>query len=372
MRVTCFFLMSKKNAITFGIKKNQKLTSMKKTSTLILILFLCYQLHAQQTFRNAMFLHHSTGSNILGPNSSSTSVNLELIKYNETKLFTGDQKVTMNHEWFAPGDNEWVTMRNFFEGKLSLKPDNYYNKYKIIIVKSCFPSSSIVSEGSASDMQTPTYKSIYNYKWHWRSMVRIMEQHPDNFFVIWTNAPLVATTPTEAANSKSFCHWAKNILAKGLDAEYGQFPKNVYVFDFFAKLTGEDGIMKIEYATSSGDSHPNAAATELVAPQFVQEIFDAALDYERIITSVPHTTTERLKIFPLPAKDHLTVEIEDAAHPTTIALTNICGQEVLRTTIAAAQGRQRVNIDVSTLPRGIFIIHLQAGDKAEARRVLIQ
>lgn len=349
-----------------------QLTFMKKTATLLLIMFLCHQLQAQQTFRNAMFLHHSTGGNILGPNGSKTSVNLELAKYNEIKMFTGDQKVTMNDEWFAPGDNEWVTMRNFFEGKLSLKPDSYFSKYKIIIVKSCFPSSAMVSEGSASDMQTPTYKSIYNYKWHWRSMVRIMEQHPDNFFVIWTNAPLVETTATEATNSKTFCYWAKNILAKGLDAEYGSFPKNVYVFDFFAKLTGDNGVMKIEYAASSKDSHPNAAATELVAPQFVQEVFDAALAYERTITSTPSTTIEQLKIYPIPAKDHLTVEIAGAPLQSTIALTNLCGQLIFSKKIQATPGQQIVKIDVSGFPKGIYIIHLQTGGKPEARRILIQ
>ena len=354
------------------LKKPLQLTFMKKTATLLLIMFLCHQLQAQQTFRNAMFLHHSTGSNILGPNGSSTSVNLELAKYNEIKMFTGDQKVTMNHEWFAPGDNEWVTMRNFFEGKLSLKPDGYYNKYKIIIVKSCYPSSEIVSEGSANDMQNPTYKSIYNYKWHWRNMVRIMEQHPDNFFVIWTNAPLEAssTNLTQATNSKTFCHWAKNILAKGLDAEYGQFPKNVYVFDFFAKLTADNGIMKDEFKTN--DSHPNASATALVAPQFVQEVFDAALAYERIITSTPSTTIEQLKIYPIPAKDHLTVEIAGVPLQSTIALTNLCGQLIFSKKIQATPGQQIVNIDVSGFPKGIYIIHLQTGGKPEARRILIQ
>lgn len=355
-------------------KKPLQLTFMKKTATLLLIMLLCHQLQAQQTFRNAMFLHHSTGSNILGPNSSSTSVNLELAKYNEIKMFTGDQKVTMNHEWFAPGDNEWVTMRNFFEGKLSLKPDGYYNQYKIIIVKSCYPSSSIVSEGSASDMQTPTYKSIYNYKWHWRTMIRIMEQHPDNFFVIWTNAPLEAssTNLTQATNSKTFCHWAKNVLAKGLDAEYGQFPKNVYVFDFFTKLTGDNGIMKNEFRTSAGDSHPNAAATELIAPQFVQEVFNAALAYERTITSTSFTTTEGLKIYPIPAKDHLTVEIAGASLQSKIALTNVCGQLIYSKDIQSATGQQKINIDVSGFPKGIYIIHLQSGGKTEAKRILIQ
>jgi len=39
----------------------------------------------------------------------------------------------------------------------------------------------------------------------------------------------------------------------------------------------------LQYATSTTDSHPNGLATELVSPQFVQEIFNAAIFYEGII-----------------------------------------------------------------------------------------
>ena len=114
-----------------------------------------------------------------------------------------------------------------------------------------------------------------------------MSSHPDNFFVIWTNAPLefYSTNTSEALLSKQFCAWAKDTLAQGLDPEFGAFPPNVYVFDFFHKLTGSNGIMLEMYAASHGDSHPNSAATQLVAPQFVQEIFNAAIAYEAIAPS---------------------------------------------------------------------------------------
>lgn len=80
--------------------------------------------------------------------------------------------------------------------------------------------------------------------------------------------------------SKQFCSWAKNVLAERLDPETGLFPPNVYVFDFFQKLTGSNGMMLEMYVAGPGDSHPNAAATQLVAPQFVQEIFNASIGYE--------------------------------------------------------------------------------------------
>ena len=41
----------------------------------------------------------------------------------------------------------------------------------------------------------------------------------------------------------------------------------------------------LQYAISNSDSHPNSLATELVAPQFVNEIFNAAIAYEQYGTS---------------------------------------------------------------------------------------
>ena len=109
-----------------------------------------------------------------------------------------------------------------------------------------------------------------------------MAARPDRFFVIWTNAPLVAndTDDQQARRSNQFCYWAKDTLAKGNDPVFGPFPKNIYVFDFFHKLANSSGKLPPQYAAGEWDSHPNAAATERVAPQFVTEIFDAAINYE--------------------------------------------------------------------------------------------
>jgi hypothetical protein len=54
------------------------------------------------------------------------------------------------------------------------------------------------------------------------------------------------------------------------------------VFDFFHKLAGADGKLPLKYAASSSDSHPNNLATQLVAPQLVSEVFDAARNYETL------------------------------------------------------------------------------------------
>jgi hypothetical protein len=241
---------------------------------------------SQTLYRSGKFLHHSTGGNIWGPNGSSTSVPIEISNYNTTHGYTGSNAVSLTEQGWPlnPWDNEWERWHRIFENQdpaANIQPILAANK--IVVIKSCFPSSAMTGMGQPSDTLTYTIKSMYNYKWHWRHIVNVMAQHPENFFVIWTNAPLNAanTNANAAMLAKRFCTWAKDTLAQGLDPILGTFPPNIYVFNYFAKLTNASGYQMPQYAVSTTDSHPNAAATALVAPQFVNEIFDAAIAYEQ-------------------------------------------------------------------------------------------
>ncbi|MDQ1265516.1 MAG: hypothetical protein QG635_667 [Bacteroidota bacterium] len=236
-------------------------------------------------YRSGIFLHHSTGSNIWGPNGSSTSVPQEINTYNLAHNYQGTDACSLSEaSWPTnPWNNEWQRWHDIFENKdpnADIRP--YLQNNKIIIIKSCFPSSQVTGWGMAADTFNPAVKSIYNYKWHWRGFIRAMRSHPDNFFVIWTNAPLVAssTNDNEARFSHYFCKWAKDTLAKGLDPTFGDFPPNCYIFDFFHILTNSSFKLDPLYAASADDSHPNAAATELVAPLLVDEVFGSAIEYE--------------------------------------------------------------------------------------------
>lgn len=257
-----------------------------KTKGLLMLGFFIFPviLSAQTNFRSGIFLHHSTGRNIWGPNGSSTSVPDEITKYNADHGYSGEKECSLDEEWFPDNHgNEWYDWHQLFDSAYTdddIWP--FISSNRIVVIKSCFPSSKMTGWGDPADTTNPSLKSVYNYKWHWRHILKIMEKHPENFFIVWTNAPLVAgaTNDDQAYWSNVFCTWAKDTLAEGLDPEYGVFPKNVYIFDFFHKLVGDDYKLKAEYANSSTDSHPNSAATELVAPQFVKEVFDAAIRYE--------------------------------------------------------------------------------------------
>ncbi|MFC2093442.1 T9SS type A sorting domain-containing protein [Bacteroidota bacterium] len=259
---------------------------MKKLILLVLVIFVVsLQAQSQTLFRSGRFFHHSTGENIWGPNGSSTSVPQQMTIYNTNHSYTGQYAVTMSEMWFPVSyDNEWYTWHTIFETNSPENISSYFSGNKIIMVKSCFPSSELEGVGAPGDTLYPDYKTIYNYKWHWRHILTIMKNHPQNFFVIWTNAPLTPsqTTSSAAMWSKQFCKWAKDTLANGLDPVFGAFPNNVYVFDFFSKLTDSNGYMLLMYAMAPDDPHPNATATALVAPQLVNEVFDHSIAYELI------------------------------------------------------------------------------------------
>jgi hypothetical protein len=334
---------------------------------------------AQNNFRSGIFLHHSTGIYIWGPNpdgNSTTTIPQQMHLYNTAHELKGDDSISMNEEWWSPGDNEWATQHQFFEGNTDFTNINdYLEANKILVVKSCFPSSSIEALGQPSDTLDPYYKSVYNYKWHWRHIIKVMENHPERFFAIWTNAPLerASTNVNEARFSKSFCKWAKDSLSKGLDDTYGAFPKNVYVFDFFNKLVDSDGFLPDKFRSSEGDSHPNGAATDLIAPQFVNEIFNAAIAYETPVNAVQPAdqTTADIKLFPNPSKDFINIAFYNSPERTDLIIINPGGQKVYSKTIT--EPSKTVNtIDLSGFSKGIYMIELRNGNKTETKKIVVQ
>ncbi len=242
-------------------------------------------------FRSGILLHHSTGACIWGPNGGLTSVPAEVTAYNAARHLSGTDACILTETWWpSTDDNEWSTWHLIFENAIpsnDIRPIVAANP--IVMIKSCFPSSNIAGAGSVGDTANPMFKSVSNYKWHWRSIVRVMQSRPQNFFVIWTNAPQVAsnTTDAEARLADQFCRWAKDTLAAGKDPVVAPFPPNIYVFDFFHALAGADGRLPLVYASSASDSHPNASATTAVAPQLTREVLNAALAYDSLLSIIP-------------------------------------------------------------------------------------
>ena len=312
--------------------------SMKQCVVIVLLIVVPFcSLAQQQKFRSGIFLYQSPGRHIWGPNDSPTRVPAEITSYNNSHGLAGSAAYTLGSEHWPPTrDNEWARWHAIFS---NAAPDVDIRLIlagnAIVMIKSCFPSSSMWGgAGAPADTMTPDDKSVSNYKWHWRSIVSAMRNAPHNFFVMWTNSPLVpdVTNDEEAAAADAFCRWAKDTLAAGRDTIAGSFPKNIYVFDYFHKLAGADGKLQMKYAADSTDSHPNSAATQVVAPQLVREMFEAASAYEQ-------TAPPGVKRFPVVLLSSAALHAGDVkiGHSTDTAITigNI-GYDTLRITSVAA------------------------------------
>ncbi len=323
------------------------------------------------SIRKGVFLAHSTGTNIWGPNGSNTSVPEEIIKYNTSHNLVGaNQFNIIKEDWPTnPWTNEWARWHQIFNGKDSTADIQLYlNNYGLIIIKSCFPSSGISTWGTPADTLDPERKSIYNYKWHWRSFIRIMEAHKEIFFVVWTNAPLAikSTDDNESFLSDHFSRWAKDTLAAGLDSTYGAFPKNVYVFDFFHKLAGTDGKLPLKYSADTTDSHPNSAATELVAPQFAKEILDAALQYKISFSDGSKSVSSQLNYslqqnYPNPFNPSTLIEYSIPENALVkIYLYDILGNKIRQIVNGfKTSGQYKIQLNMKGLPSGVYFYKME-------------
>ncbi|MGA9120167.1 MAG: hypothetical protein WB699_12455 [Bacteroidota bacterium] len=68
-------------------------------------------------FRSGIFLHHSTGANIWGPNGGEISVPGEIAIYNASHGLVGHDSVTLSEKNWPSDDNEWSTWHRIFDNE---------------------------------------------------------------------------------------------------------------------------------------------------------------------------------------------------------------------------------------------------------------
>ena len=174
-----------------------------------------------------------------------------------------------------------------------------------------------------------------------------------------------------------FSTWMKDTLATGLDATYGAFPDNVYIFDYFRKIADGTGHAPIQYVDGSGDDHPSALASELIAPQFVEETFDAAIAYESIVPVEvdfnPISTYTLEQNYPNPFNPSTTIKYsipEDGF--VKLAVYNLLGEEVISLVNNEQKaGRYEVVFDASRFASGVYMYRLESKNFLSIKKMLL-
>jgi hypothetical protein len=221
-----------------------------------------------------ILLHHSCGANLIaegGVREGLTALGYEFYDHG----YNGDGLVLADGTWTGtnfdvPGDNtDPDGYAAIFAQPLHDPPDNTFShlmEYDVIVFKSCFPVSNIESEE-----QLQAYRSFY------LSIRARMDEYPDKVFVIVTQPPEVPadSSPEAAARARSFTSWLQS-------SEYLDGHPNVFVFDFFGLLAGDDNFLRAEYRTDEYDAHPNELANRTIGPLLVDFLDQTIRSYRGV------------------------------------------------------------------------------------------
>ena len=238
---------------------------------LLLLLVLPWNAQAQDQPVRIIFLHHSCGHNLIeegGVREMFTARGYEFYDhgYNEDGLRLADGSYTGTH-FDVPDDNtDPDGFARIFSQPLHDPPDNTFSHlmtYDVIIFKSCFPTSNI-----GSDEQLAEYQSYYY------TIRERIDQYPDKIFIIVTQPPQVpgASDRAEAQRARAFANWLQS-------DEYLAGHPNLFTFDFFGLLAGDDNFLRSEYRYDNQDAHPNERANREIAPLFVDFVDQAIQSY---------------------------------------------------------------------------------------------
>jgi len=220
-------------------------------------------------YSSVIFLHHSVGRNLIYQGRvreafAGAGVDFWDHDYNPIGL-TRPDGTSAGYAYSIPGDNTDPDglARIFSQPQLPL-PLNALSgllQHEVIILKSCFPISDILSDQQLLDLEAD-----------YRTVRDAMAHHPEKILILMTPPPLnpAATDSEAAARARELASW---LQSDGFLQGYA----NVFVFDFYGLLAEADpeapdhNMLKESYR-QGGDSHPNRLANETIGPIFVKAV----------------------------------------------------------------------------------------------------
>ena len=287
-----------------------------------------------------IFLHHSCGENLINEGSvreGLTPLGYEFYDhgYNSDGLRLADGSYSGTN-FDVPGDNTNPDgFAEIFAQPLHDPPDNtfsYLMQYDFIAFKSCYPVSNI-----GDDYQLNEYKEYY------LAIRDRVDQYPDKLFMIVTQPPQVpaSSDPEEARRARAFANWLKS-------DEYLSGHPNLFTFDFFDHLAGNDNFLRAEYRFDDYDGHPNEQANRTIGPLFVQFIDQAISSYGGI---TPRPT-------PTPPAEQPPPEAEATEPPPTAGLIDDFESGAAWSTEAKTDSTIQYGLDTQTLHSGELALRI--------------
>jgi hypothetical protein len=248
---------------------------------------------AQSNLISVIFLHHSTGANLVkdgnvrklfqqrAPFIAFWDHGYDPEKKMGKSVFTsplhshihGLRDATgrvMPASFHIPNNNtDPDGLAELFSQSVTNPPTNALShilQFDVVIFKSCFPVTAI-----ASDEQLRTYQKYYI------TIRDVIDRYRDKMFIPMTPPPLRASM-TNAEMSQRARHFANWIMSE----DYHEQRPHLKPYDFFSQLATPEtypqaNTLQPEFCRSTpSDSHPNIQANRTVAPHWVSFVIEAS------------------------------------------------------------------------------------------------
>jgi len=246
-----------------------------------------------RTVVKLIFIHHSTGANLLTDGYGNLGKTLGQNNYfvSDTNYGWGPNLIGNRTdipdwlEWFCSARTpSYMAALHNESGRRSTYTRTRADpggENEIVMFKSCFPNSNL--GGNPNDPPNPTRGlTVGHAKYVYNKLLKYFAAHIDKLFIIVTAPPV--TDPTYGANARAFNNWLVYKLVYNWLWENRYSYGNVAVFDFYNVLTHPShhhyflngdvrhifGIQNtLSYPSSLGDDHPSIAGSQKATLEYV-------------------------------------------------------------------------------------------------------
>ncbi len=315
----------------------------------------------------------------------------------------------------VPGDNtnmaHWILWFNDYLGQVK-QHDCGNGTNRIVLFKSCFPTSDIWDDGTEPGDPFPEDQTLANYRAVYRHpdgpgrkytheereylpLEDIFARHPEILFIPVTAPPLVynGTDDANAHRARLFNNWLKNDWLASYNKAHPAL-KNVAVFDWFNLLANADNAasgpnrLKAAYGGLGDDSHPNDSANAASITAFatgMNNFIDAAWAAYSSATTVGTAggnrgpasfRLEQNHPNPFNSETRLRFNLPGAS-PVRLSVFDLQGREravIVNTTMAAGSheaGWNGLDENRQSVPSGVYLAVLKTPACKETRRLLL-
>jgi phosphatidylserine/phosphatidylglycerophosphate/cardiolipin synthase-like enzyme len=160
---------------------------------------------------------------------------------------------------------------------------------------------------------------------------------------------------------------------------------NVISHEGFGQLHHKYGI--IDHSQPDADpivitgSHNWTSSAESVNDENTLIIHDATIAnlyhqeftarYNEVTLSTDEEVKTEIKLFPNPATDQVTLEFDGGGNAAVVSIFSLDGKVISQKNINAFNGTNRLVLDVSNLPAGLYLLQYNEGNRAGVQRLAI-